>query len=288
MEINFRNVSFSYQLNTPFSTAALKDVSFDILDGSFTSIVGHTGSGKSTVLQLIDGLLIPEKGHIQAGSFQMNSSSNAKHLKKFRKNVGFIFQFSENQLFEETVEKDLIFGPKNFGVEEKIAKEKARKVLKIVNLPESFLQKSPLDLSGGQRRRVAIASILISDPQLLLLDEPVIGLDPGSKDEIMNLFSRLNQQGKTIVMVSHEMDDVADYSDQIIVLNAGRISKVGSPEEIFSDESYLRKEKLRLPSAIDFAKQLKKVGFPINVSIKNKRELLREIKKQFEIKKDKK
>ncbi|AZZ59866.1 energy-coupling factor transporter ATPase [Oenococcus sp. UCMA 16435] len=285
MEINFKNVNFNYQLNTPFSTVALEDVSFNIPSGSFTSIIGHTGSGKSTVLQLIDGLLTPASGDIKVGDFQLNSQSSQKHLKNFRKNIGFIFQFSENQLFEETVEKDLIFGPKNFGVDEKTAKENARRILKIVDLPETILQKSQLDLSGGQRRRVAIAATLISDPQLLLLDEPVIGLDPSGRDKLMALFKRLNQQGKTIVMISHEMDDVADYSDQIIVLNAGRVSKIGSPKEIFSDENYIRKEGLRLPSAIEFANQLQKTGFPIVNSIKNKQQLLKEIKKQFKIKK---
>lgn len=258
MEINFKNVNFNYQLNTPFSTVALKDVNFKIPSGSFTSIIGHTGSGKSTILQLIDGLLIPASGDITVGDFQLNSQSSQKHLKKFRKKIGFIFQFSENQLFEETVEKDLIFGPKNFGIDEKTAKENAKRILKNVDLPETILQKSQLDLSGGQRRRVAIAATLISDPQLLLLDEPVIGLDPSGRDKLMTLFKKLNQQGKTVVMISHEMDDVANYSDQIIVLNAGRVSKIGSPKEIFSDKNYLRKEGLRLPSAIEFANQDRK------------------------------
>ncbi|MDN6967447.1 energy-coupling factor transporter ATPase [Oenococcus sp. UCMA 17063] len=285
MEINFKNVNFNYQLNTPFSTVALKDVNFKIPSGSFTSIIGHTGSGKSTILQLIDGLLIPASGDITVGDFQLNSQSSQKHLKKFRKKIGFIFQFSENQLFEETVEKDLIFGPKNFGIDEKTAKENAKRILKNVDLPETILQKSQLDLSGGQRRRVAIAATLISDPQLLLLDEPVIGLDPSGRDKLMTLFKKLNQQGKTVVMISHEMDDVANYSDQIIVLNAGRVSKIGSPKEIFSDKNYLRKEGLRLPSAIEFANQLRKTGFPIINSIKNKQQLLKEIKKQFKTKK---
>ncbi|MFT8469918.1 MAG: energy-coupling factor transporter ATPase [Oenococcus sp.] len=264
MAVIFDKVTYQYETASSARSAALKQVSFHIPTGSFTSIIGRTGSGKSTILQLIDGLILPASGQITVGQTKLTANSSQKNLKNFRKKIGFIFQFSENQLFEETVEQDLIFGPKNFGVDEKTAKSRMKKVLDIVHLPISVLSKSPLDLSGGQRKRAAIATILISEPDVLLLDEPVIGLDPSGQQELMAMFKELNRQGRTIIMVSHEMDQVAAYSDQVIVMNQGKMVENGAVEDVFSDERRLQANHLRLPPALKFAAELKKAGFPLS------------------------
>ncbi|MFT8917094.1 MAG: energy-coupling factor transporter ATPase [Oenococcus sp.] len=264
MAVIFDKVTYQYETASSAHNAALKQVSFHIPTGSFTSIIGRTGSGKSTILQLIDGLILPASGQITVGQTKLTANSSQKNLKNFRQKIGFIFQFSENQLFEETVEQDLIFGPKNFGIDEKTAKSRIKKVLDIVHLPLSVLSKSPLDLSSGQRKRAAIAAILISEPEILLLDEPVIGLDPSGQQELMAMFKELNRQGRTIIMVSHEMDQVAAYSDQVIVMNQGKMVENGAVEDVFSDERRLQANHLRPPSALKFAAELKKAGFPLS------------------------
>ncbi|MDN6899815.1 energy-coupling factor transporter ATPase [Oenococcus sicerae] len=285
MEIIFKHVAYSYQTHTPFQNNALEDINFEIASGSFTSIIGSTGSGKSTVLQLIDGLIEPTGGSLAVGDYYFDQMTHLKKLKNLRQKIGFIFQFAENQLFEETVEKDLMFGPLNFAVDQQHAKENARKILAVVDLPESVLRLSPLDLSGGQRRRIAIAGVLINDPQILLLDEPTVGLDPENHLELMALFKKLNQQEKTIIMVSHDMNDVAKYSDQVIVLNQGKLIKKASPEIIFADEPFLKSQQLALPDTIAFANELKKLGLKLDEPIKDEQELILAIRKQFLLRK---
>ena len=203
MGIALENVSFTYQEGTPLASTALSDVSLTIEDGSYTALIGHTGSGKSTILQLLNGLLVPSQGSVRVFDTFITSTSKNKDIRQIRKRVGLVFQFAENQIFEETVLKDVAFGPKNFGVSEEDAEKIAREKLALVGIDESLFDRSPFELSGGQMRRVAIAGILAMEPAILVLDEPTAGLDPLGRKELMNLFKKLHQSGMTIVLVTH-------------------------------------------------------------------------------------
>lgn len=216
MSITFKEVEHIYSENTPFAYHALKGVNLNIKDKSFTAIIGQTGSGKSTLIQHINALLLPTSGSINIGEYLITKTNKPNKLKLLRQKAGLVFQFPEYQLFEETIEKDIIFGPMNFGIKESEAKQIARKVLKIVGLDESYLNKSPFDLSGGQKRRVAIAGILAMDPNILILDEPTAGLDPQGTNEMMNLFKQINDSGKTIILVTHDMNHVLQYCDEVV------------------------------------------------------------------------
>ena len=262
MDIRFNEVNFAYQANTPFETRALYDVNFAIPSGKYTAIIGHTGSGKSTILQHLNALLKPTTGTVSLGERIVDAQTSNKDLKPLRKKVGIVFQFPEAQLFEETVEKDIAFGPKNFGVSEEEANQIAKETLKIVGLPEDVLQKLPFDLSGGQMRRVAIAGVLAMQPEVLVLDEPTAGLDPKGRKEMMEMFSSLQkEQGITIVLVTHQMNDVSDYADYVIVCEKGTVVKNGTPEEVFADAHWLQEKQLGLPSTIQFVEKLKAKGF---------------------------
>lgn len=218
MGITLENVSYIYQNGTPFASAALSDVSLTIKDGSYTALIGHTGSGKSTILQLLNGLLVPTDGEVRVFDTLITPTSVNKEIRQIRKQVGLVFQFAENQIFEETVLKDVAFGPQNFGVSREEAETIAREKLALVGIDESLFERSPFELSGGQMRRVAIAGILAMEPRILVLDEPTAGLDPIGRKELMNLFKKLHQDGITIVLVTHLMDDVAEYADQVYVM----------------------------------------------------------------------
>ena len=262
MDIRFNEVNFAYQANTPFETRALHDVNFAIPSGKYTAIIGHTGSGKSTILQHLNALLKPTTGTVALGERIVDAQTSNKDLKLLRKKVGIVFQFPEAQLFEETVQKDIAFGPKNFGVSEEDANQIAKDTLKIVGLPEDVLQKSPFDLSGGQMRRVAIAGVLAMQPEVLVLDEPTAGLDPKGRKEMMEMFSSLQkEQGITIVLVTHQMNDVSDYADYVIGCEKGTVVKTGTPEEVFADARWLQEKQLGLPSTIQFVEKLKAKGF---------------------------
>ena len=262
MDIRFKQVGFAYQAGTPFEMRALHDVSFSIEDGSYVAIIGHTGSGKSTILQHLNALLKPTEGLVELGDKTIDSTTGNKDLKPLRKKVGIVFQFPEAQLFEETVEKDIAFGPKNFGVSEEEALKIAAEVVKTVGLPEEVLKKSPFDLSGGQMRRVAIAGVLAMKPEVLVLDEPTAGLDPKGRLEMMEMFYKLNKgQNMTIVLVTHQMNDVSDYADHVIVIEAGNIVKEGSPKEVFSDASWLLEKQLGVPTTLAFVEKLKEKGW---------------------------
>ena len=214
MDIRFKQVDFTYQPNTPFEQRALFDINLTIQDGSYTAIVGHTGSGKSTLLQHLNALVKPTKGQVTIGERVITPETDNKNLKPIRKKVGIVFQFPEAQLFEETVERDIAFGPKNFGVSDEEAKKLAKKMLDLVGLDEKYLQHSPFELSGGQMRRVAIAGVLAMEPEVLVLDEPTAGLDPKGRKEMMEMFSRLHKEhNMTIVLVTHLMDDVRRSCD---------------------------------------------------------------------------
>ena len=262
MDIRFKQVGFAYQAGTPFEMRALHDVTFSVKDGSYVAIIGHTGSGKSTILQHLNALLKPTEGIVELGDKIIDSTTGNKDLKPLRKKVGIVFQFPEAQLFEETVEKDIAFGPKNFGVSEEEALKIAAEVVKTVGLPEEVLKKSPFDLSGGQMRRVAIAGVLAMKPEVLVLDEPTAGLDPKGRLEMMEMFYKLNKEQKmTIVLVTHQMNDVSDYADHVIVIESGNVVKEGSPKEVFSDASWLLEKQLGVPTTLAFVEKLKEKGW---------------------------
>ena len=256
MGIALENVSFTYQEGTPLASAALSDVSLTIEDGSYTALIGHTGSGKSTILQLLNGLLVPSQGSVRVFDTLITSTSKNKDIRQIRKQVGLVFQFAENQIFEETVLKDVAFGPQNFGVSEEDAEQIAREKLALVGIDESLLNRSPFELSGGQMRRVAIAGILAMEPAVLVLDEPTAGLDPLGRKELMNLFRKLHQSGMTIVLVTHLMDDVAEYANQVYVMEKGRLVKGGKPSDVFKDVVFMKEVQLGVPKITAFCKRL--------------------------------
>ena len=262
MDICFKQVGFAYQAGTPFEMRALHDISFSIEDGSYVAIIGHTGSGKSTILQHLNALLKPTEGVVELGEKTIDSTTGNKDLKPLRKKVGIVFQFPEAQLFEETVEKDIAFGPKNFGVSEEEALKIAAEVVKTVGLPEDVLKKSPFDLSGGQMRRVAIAGVLAMKPEVLVLDEPTAGLDPKGRFEMMEMFYKLHkEQNLTIVLVTHQMNDVSDYANHVVVIEAGSVVKEGTPKEVFEDASWLLEKQLGVPTTLAFVEKLKSKGW---------------------------
>lgn len=257
MDIRFEQVGFTYQPNSPFEQRVLFDIDLAIKEGSYTALVGHTGSGKSTLLQHLNALLKPTSGTVTIGDRVITAETNNKNLKPIRQKVGIVFQFPEAQLFEETVERDIAFGPKNFGVPEEEANRLAAKTLEMVGLDESYLQRSPFDLSGGQMRRVAIAGVLAMEPDVLVLDEPTAGLDPQGRKEMMEMFARLHHENKiTIVLVTHLMDDVADFSDYVYVLEKGTLVKQGTPREVFQEVEWLQAKQLGVPTATAFAQKL--------------------------------
>lgn len=256
MGIALENVSFTYQEGTPLASAALSDVSLTIEDGSYTALIGHTGSGKSTILQLLNGLLVPSQGSVRVFDTFITSASKNKDIRQIRKQVGLVFQFAENQIFEETVLKDVAFGPQNFGVSEEDAEQIAREKLALVGIDESLFNRSPFELSGGQMRRVAIAGILAMEPAILVLDEPTAGLDPLGRKELMNLFKKLHQSGMTIVLVTHLMDDVAEYANQVYVMEKGRLVKGGKPSDVFQDVVFMEEVQLGVPKITAFCKRL--------------------------------
>lgn len=256
MGIALENVNFTYQEGTPLASAALSDVSLTIEDGSYTALIGHTGSGKSTILQLLNGLLVPSQGSVRVFDTLITSTSKNKDIRQIRKQVGLVFQFAENQIFEETVLKDVAFGPQNFGVSEEDAVKTAREKLALVGIDESLFDRSPFELSGGQMRRVAIAGILAMEPAILVLDEPTAGLDPLGRKELMTLFKKLHQSGMTIVLVTHLMDDVAEYANQVYVMEKGRLVKGGKPSDVFQDVVSMEEVQLGVPKITAFCKRL--------------------------------
>lgn len=256
MGIALENVSFTYQEGTPLASTALSDVSLTIEDGSYTALIGHTGSGKSTILQLLNGLLVPSQGSVRVFDTLITSTSKNKDIRQIRKQVGLVFQFAENQIFEETVLKDVAFGPQNFGVSEEDAEQIAREKLALVGIDESLYNRSPFELSGGQMRRVAIAGILAMEPAILVLDEPTAGLDPLGRKELMTLFKKLHQSGMTIVLVTHLMDDVAEYASQVYVMEKGRLVKGGKPSDVFQDVVFMEEVQLGVPKITAFCKRL--------------------------------
>lgn len=251
MDISLKNVEYRYQADSPFERLAISDVSIDVPSGTYLAVIGHTGSGKSTVLQHLNALLKPTKGSVLIGSREIKAGRKEKNLKGVREKVGIVFQFPEHQLFEETVEKDIMFGPMNFGVTEKEAKARAKAAINLVGLPEEILEKSPFDLSGGQMRRVAIAGVLAMEPEVIVLDEPTAGLDPRGRKEIMDLFYSLHKKRNlSTVLVTHSMEDAARYADDIVVMHQGKVFTKGTPEQIFSNPKALLELGLDVPEVV--------------------------------------
>lgn len=253
MDIIFKNVTYIYQQNTPFAHKAIEDLSFHIKSGSFVAVIGHTGSGKSTLIQHLNGLSVPTEGEVSIGDYQLSHDNKPKDMKGLRSQVGVVFQYPEHQLFEETVAKDIAFGPQNFGVPETEIQERIKEILPQVGLDESLLERSPFDLSGGQMRRVAIAGVLAVKPNVLVLDEPTAGLDPRGQKEMMEMFYNLHQeQGLTTILVTHSMEDALTYADHVIILNKGMKYMEGAPESVFTQKEALQKVQLDIPEIVEF------------------------------------
>ena len=279
MSIKFQEVSYTYSPSSKFAFNALKNISLEFEMNKITALIGHTGSGKSTLVQQLNALLIPTSGTLEVCDFIIkNDKKKNKNLKSLRKRVGLVFQFPEYQLFEETVAKDIGFGPKNFGVSEEEINDIVKKVIVQVGLDESYLERSPLELSGGQKRRVAIAGILAMNPDVLVLDEPTAGLDPNGAKAMLDLFVELNRLGKTIIIVTHEMDYVLEYCDLCVVLNKGNIVYEGTPINLFVNDEIMNRVGIEPPLSIEFAKELQKNGFELNLyNIKDEVTLSKEI-----------
>jgi len=253
MQIELKDVSANYQLGPIRKSNVLNTVNLTIESGTFTALIGRTGAGKSSLLKILNGLLLPTKGSVRIGEAVIKQPYPKEDIRNIRKQVGMVFQFPESQLFAETVEKDICFGPMNFGVPLEEAKKTAKKMIELVGLEPSILSKSPFSLSGGQKRRVAIAGILAMEPAVLVLDEPGAGLDPQGKKEIMSLISSWHQQeGLTTILVTHDMEDVALYADRVILMDQGKIIKYEKTKTIFTDSDLLESWGLELPQARRF------------------------------------
>ncbi len=264
MPISFRSLTYYYDEGMPYAHKALDEVDLDIREGVITAIIGETGSGKSTLVEHLNALLLPSQGMLEILDHKIVAKRKNKNLKALRKDVGLVFQFSEYQLFEETILRDVAFGPKNFGVPEAEAMEKARAALKLVGIPEEIHQKSPLDLSGGQKRRVAIAGILAIDPKIIVLDEPTAGLDPHGAKEMTDLFIELNRKlGKTIIIVSHDNEMVYMYAEDTVVMRQGKVAYHGDTLDLFSDQEKLAELNLMEPQIVRFKNALIDGGFPV-------------------------
>ena len=260
MGITLQQVSYTYQANTPFEGRALFGVDLEIVEGSYTALIGHTGSGKSTILQLLNGLNVPTAGTVLIDETVITPTSVNKDIKQVRKKVGLVFQFPESQVFDETVLQDVAFGPQNFGVSKEDAERTAREKLALVGIDEELFERSPFELSGGQMRRVAIAGILAMEPHVLVLDEPTVGLDPAGRKELMAIFKELHQMGMTIVLVTHLMDDVADFADFVYVLENGKVVRTGRPSAVFQEVDFMESIQLGVPKITKFAANLERRG----------------------------
>ena len=297
MPVVFSHLNFLYSPNSPLQVAALKNINLTIEDNSFTCVIGHTGSGKSTLVQQINGLLLPNSGEVNVNGLIVTSKENQKNIKKgfkkqkrdikdvfnikeLRKGVGLVFQFPEYQLFEETVLKDVSFGPKNFAYSNEEAEKMAKEALELVGISKDLYERNPFELSGGQRRRVAIAGIITLKPKILILDEPTAGLDPQGSKEMMDLFLKLHSLGTTIIMVTHDMDNVIKYGTDVVVLSKGEVFKECKPYELFLDKNILSNLSIEEPKVISFAKELNQKGYHIDLAnVKDVESLVEEISK---------
>jgi energy-coupling factor transport system ATP-binding protein len=284
MSIRTENIKYIYSEGTPFRTLALDNVSVTINQGEFVGIIGHTGSGKSTLIQLFNGLELPTEGKVEVDGTIVGKDK--KELKLIRQTVGLVFQYPEYQLFEETVAKDVAFGPMNLNISQQEIDFRVKEALELVGFNYNKIKDvSPFELSGGQKRRVAIAGVLAMKPQYLILDEPTAGLDPAGRNEIFNQIKKLHEESKfTVVLVSHSMEDIAKLVDRVIVLSKGKIHMEGSPKEIYSQAEELEKIGLGIPQTASIVRELKNRGFSIKQDIltikEAKEEILKEVRRR--------
>lgn len=276
MSIKIEDLTHIYNEGTPFEKVALDHVSLTIEKGDFVGIIGHTGSGKSTLIQMFNGLLTPTKGKVFIDGEDIHSEKVSKS--KIRQNVGLVFQYPEYQLFEMTVFDDVAFGPKNLGLSQDEIKDRVQKALTAVGLNETFYEKSPFELSGGQKRRVAIAGVLAMNPEILVLDEPTAGLDPKGRNELLEQLKRMHESGLTVILISHSMEDIARYAKNLIVLRKGKIAFSGSPREVFTHGEELEKIGLALPQIRYIMQELKKRGMDIDTDVLTVEEAASKIK----------
>ena len=282
--LEFENVSYVYGEGTPFKKLALDNVSFTIPEGKVTGIIGHTGSGKSTMSLLMNGLIAPNSGRILLHGEDINAKGVSKRDIRFK--VGLVFQYPEYQLFEETVEKDIAYGPKNMGLSDEDIQERILYAAHFTGIDNEMLKKSPFELSGGQKRRVAIAGVIAMDPEILVLDEPAAGLDPRGKNEILGgLCDFRKKRDNTLVIISHSMEDIAYYCDNIITLADGKVLLQGTPDEVFSKQSLLKENGLAVPEVTEIMAKLKKDGYNVNDGCYTIKSAVQELKKLFADKK---
>lgn len=277
MSIEIGNITHIYMEKTPYEKLALDDVSLTIEEGSFTAIAGHTGSGKSTLMQHINGLLVPDRGFVHIDGTDINK--NNKAALNARRSVGLVFQYPEQQLFEETVAKDIAFGPRNFGLAEDEIEMRVKAAMEFVELDyEEYKDKSPFELSGGQMRRVAIAGIIALKPKYLVLDEPTAGLDPRLKANLLSKIKKLHDKEKmTIIMVSHNMDDIAKLADKVAVMNRGKLMMYDKPDRVFANRQIIKDAGLLEPEVMQLLQKIKDKGLDVNVNVLNKKDALNEI-----------
>lgn len=281
MSIRLEHINYIYSEGTAYEKHALKDVSLEIPQGQFVGVIGHTGSGKSTLVQHLNGLLAPTSGHIYCNGEDIHDKDFSR--RRLRSKVGLVFQYPEHQLFETDVFTDVCFGPRNLGLDRKETELRAYEALKQVGLPDDCFYQPPFDLSGGQKRRVAIAGVLAMKPEVLVLDEPTAGLDPRGRDEILGLVASIREeQNITVILVSHSMDDVAEYVDRVVVMNKGSVCFDDTPKRVFAHREELETMGLSVPQVTDIMHALKKAGWDVGtdaITIEEaKEEILRRLK----------
>ena len=289
MQISLKNVSYTYNYKTPYAREVLKDINLNVEKGSYTVIIGKTGSGKSTLIEHINGLLLPTHGEVLVNNVLITNPKSkkekrelAKKLKVLRQDVAVLFQFSEQQLFETSVLKDIIFAPLNYGISEERAISKAKELIKLVGLDESYLDKSPFELSGGEMRKVALCGVLALEPKVLILDEPTVALDYKSREEIMTMVKKLKDElNMTIVLISHNMNYVLEYADKVFVLKNGKINFEGTVEELFADEKLLKENSLEQPELLKFYNKLQENNIKLNVFPRKYEDLIDALKNKI-------